>query len=71
MLAIAADDAKAREQNYKSNFRGVSWRKDSCKWAVEFEKQYLGLFRGEFEAAEAHDVKVRRNNHACIVACSA
>jgi hypothetical protein len=60
----AAMAAVASEQQGPSAFVGVCWHKQSRKWAARFhhdgEKQYLGYFDDEREAARAVDTAARR-----------
>lgn len=40
-------------------YKGVSWKKDICKWTakigVDYKSIYLGCFENEIEAAKAYD----------------
>lgn len=54
-----ADDSAARQQGYISKYLGVAWGKSCGKWVATFDKQYLGVYRDEAEAAQARDQAVR------------
>ena len=46
-----------------SQYRGVTWRKDNCKWVAQIKiggkLNYLGLYEKEADAARAYDARAR------------
>lgn len=58
---------RAKRSGTESRFKGVYWNKSSSKWMASLQtkgnRQYLGLFDNEVDAAKAWDECAKENNY--------
>jgi hypothetical protein len=73
--ATRAQNMRNRKKHAKpgaSKYKGVRYRKDTCKWSarigVDSKSIYLGSFENEIEAAKAYDEAAKKHHaeFACL-----
>jgi len=51
---------KKGHRDASSRYRGVSWQKQTRRWQVRVQSDYIGLFSSEADAARAYDAEAAR-----------